>query len=88
MSVNGVHSAGFGAVERRGNPGILAGNLPNQQVRRTQEQTPRGAGTDRNGNMVYSGGLHLETRIPTQRPSLPGDSLLAQVKGKHIDTRA
>jgi len=86
IGVNGINSVGIGAIERRGSPGVLYGNTPDQQVKRVASQTPKGASTDGNGDITYSGGLHLESKVPTKEPSFPGDAQIAAVKGNNIDT--
>ena len=83
IGVQGVQSAGFGGVERRGSP-TLAGMIPDSKIQRVKQEDPS-VYTDRQGNMNFSGGRGIQSEAPTQKPTNPLDLQHNQLKGKHID---
>ena len=85
IGVNGVQSAGFGGVERRGSPGTLAGMIPDSKIQKVRQENPA-VYTDTDGSMNFSGGRGVQSKAPTQEPTSPLDLQHDQVKGKHINT--
>lgn len=77
-TIAGGQQVGFSLRERR---------LPPVQVTRVLDENPA-VYTDEAGNTNYSGGLNLQSESPTPKPPLPGDKLIAEVKGTRFDSRA